>query len=128
MPDQPKILIVDDEPDNILHLSDMLSNQGYSTVTASSGAEALRQVEQEHPDLVLLDVRLPDISGYQVCWRIREQPTTKLLPVVMLTSLNPDRERINGLEVGADDFLTKPINQAELLTRVRSILRTKSTS
>jgi class 3 adenylate cyclase len=82
-------------------------------------------VEAEKPDLVLLDVVMPEMSGYEVCRRIRENPATRMLPVVMVTALDPSEERIKGIEAGADDFLTKPINQAELLARVRSLLRVK---
>jgi class 3 adenylate cyclase len=120
-----KILVVDDAPKNVKLLADLLSVKGYSIGTASSGAEALAQVEAERPDLVLLDVVMPEMSGYEVCRKIRENPATGILPVVMVTALDPTEERIKGLEAGADDFLTKPINQAELLARVRSLLRIK---
>ncbi|MGH7771709.1 MAG: adenylate/guanylate cyclase domain-containing protein, partial [Candidatus Binatia bacterium] len=93
--------------------------------TAASGREALAQVETTRPDLVLLDVVMPEMSGYEVCRKIRENPATGILPIVMVTALDPSEERIKGLEAGADDFLTKPINQAELLARVRSLLRIK---
>ncbi len=87
--------------------------------------EALQQVAAENPDLVLLDVVMPDMSGYEVCRKIRANAGTAILPVVMVTALDPTEERIKGLDAGADDFLTKPINQAELLARVRSLLRIK---
>jgi len=120
-----KILVVDDTPKNVKLLADLLSAKGYAVVTAMSGREALAQVEAEQPDLVLLDVVMPEMSGYEVCRKIREDPATEILPVVMVTALDPSEERIKGLEAGADDFLTKPINQAELLARVRSLLRIK---
>ena len=120
-----KILVVDDTPKNVKLLADLLTVKGYSVVTAASGAEALRQVEAEQPDLVLLDVVMPEMSGYEVCRKIRENPATEILPVVMVTALDPSEERIKGLDAGADDFLTKPINQPELLARVRSLLRIK---
>ena len=120
-----KILVVDDTPKNVKLLADVLTVKGYSVVTAASGAEALRQVEAEKPDLVLLDVVMPEMSGYEVCRKIRENPATQMLSVVMVTALDPSEERIKGLEAGADDFLTKPINQAELLARIRSLLRIK---
>jgi len=120
-----KILVVDDTPRNVKFLVDLLGIKGYSVVTASSGAEALKQVAAEQPDLVLLDVVMPDISGYEVCRQIRSNQATAILPVVMVTALDPSEERIKGLDAGADDFLTKPINQAELLARVRSLLRIK---
>ena len=94
-------------------------------LTAVSGHEALRQVETESPDLVLLDVVMPEMSGYDVCRQIRENPATQILPVVMVTALEPAKERVRGPRPGADDFLTTPINQAELLARVRSLIRIK---
>jgi adenylate cyclase len=123
--DPARILVVDDTPENVLLLSAVLEKKGYQVATASSGAEALELIATERPDLVLLDVVMPQMSGYEVCRKIRENPATGVLPVVMVTALDPGQERINGLDAGADDFLTKPINQAELLARVRSLLRIK---
>jgi len=120
-----KILVVDDTPKNVKLLADLLTVKGYAVATAASGREALAQVETERPDLVLLDVVMPEMSGYEVCRKIRENPATGILPVVMVTALDPAQERIKGLEAGADDFLTKPINQGELLARVKSLLRIK---
>jgi adenylate cyclase len=120
-----KILVVDDTPKNVKLLADVLSVKGYSVVTAASGREALARMESDEPDLVLLDVVMPEMSGYEVCRNIRGNPATAMLPVVMVTALDPGEERIKGIEAGADDFLTKPINQAELLARVRSLLRIK---
>jgi Nif-specific regulatory protein len=121
-----KILVIDDTPLNIKLLANILSAKGYLILTASSGEEGLAVVEREDPDLVLLDVVMPGMTGYDVCRKIRERPQTAVLPVVLITALNPEQERINGLEAGADDFLGKPINQAELLARVRSLLRVKT--
>ncbi len=120
-----KILVVDDTLKNVKLLADLLAVKGYSVVTAESGREALAQLEAERPDLVLLDVVMPEMSGYEVCRKIRENAATRILPVVMVTALDPAEERIKGIEAGADDFLAKPINQAELLARVRSLLRIK---
>jgi class 3 adenylate cyclase len=122
---KPKLLVVDDTPMNVKLLADLLSAKGYAVVTAASGAEALTRVAEEHPDLVLLDVMMPGMSGYDVCRRLRESPATEMLPVVMVTALDPAQERAKGLDAGADDFLSKPINQLELLARVRSLLRVK---
>jgi adenylate cyclase len=125
MTDAAKILVVDDTANNVKLLKDLLTMKGYVVVTASSGPEGLEQIDKERPDLVLLDVMMPGMNGYDVCRRIRANPATGILPVVMVTALDPGPERIKGLEAGADDFLTKPINQPELLARVRSLLRIK---
>jgi sigma-B regulation protein RsbU (phosphoserine phosphatase) len=120
------ILVVDDTPHNVTLLTDLLGVKGYAVRSAANGEEALACIATDCPDLVLLDVVMPGLSGYDVCRAIRADPTTGILPVVMVTALDPTTERIKGLEAGADDFLTKPINQAELLARVRSLLRIKS--
>jgi adenylate cyclase len=120
-----RILVVDDTPANVKLLSDLLTYKGYEVVTAASGAEALEKVETRQPDLVLLDILMPGMNGYEVCRTIRKNPATEILPVVMVTSLDPAEERINGLQAGADDFLSKPVDEQELLVRVRSLLRIK---
>ncbi len=126
MNEAAKILVVDDTPHNVKLLVDLLGAKGYKVRSATSGPEALQSIEQETPDLVLLDIVMPEMTGYEVCKRVRENPKTAALPVVLVTSLDAREEKVRGLEAGADDFLTKPINQAELLARVRTLLRMKS--
>ena len=123
---QPKILVVDDQPQNVKLLKQLLTLSGYEVSTASSGPEAVVRLAADPPDLVLLDVVMPGMSGYEVCQAIRVNPKTALLPVVMVTALDPAEERVRGIEAGADDFLPKPINQAELLARVKSLLRIRA--
>ncbi len=120
-----KILVVDDVPMNVKLLADVLGAKGFATVTASSGAEALSKLESEKPDLMLLDVMMPGMSGYEVCQAIRANPAHSMLPIVLVTALDPAQERAKGLEAGADDFLSKPVNQPELMARVKSLLRIK---
>jgi len=126
MKDPACILVVDDTPSNVKLLFDVLTARGYAVRTATTGTEALEAIERECPDLVLLDVMMPGMSGYDVCRKIRSNPATVMLPVVMVTALDPGQERVKGIEAGADDFLSKPINQPEILARVRSLLRIKS--
>jgi adenylate cyclase len=121
-----RVLVVDDTPVNLKLLADLLTAKGYTVLTAASGAEALTRIQAEAPDLVLLDVMMPGMSGYEVCRKIRDDAATAMLPVVMVTALDPAQERVKGIEAGADDFLSKPIHQAELLARVRSLLRVKT--
>jgi class 3 adenylate cyclase len=121
-----RVLVVDDTPLNVKLLADLLGSRGYAVSTAASGGEALAKVAAEAPDLVLLDIMMPGMSGYEVCRRLRAEAATALLPVVLVTSLDPQEERLRGIEAGADDFLSKPINQPELFARVKSLLRIKS--
>ena len=121
-----RILVVDDTPANVKLLVDLLAAKGYRPVAAASGEEALARIAEQVPDLVLLDIMMPGLSGYDVCRRIRDDPATALLPVVLCTSLDPKQERIHGIEAGADDFIPKPINQQELFARVKSLLRIKA--
>ena len=119
------ILVVDDVAKNVKLLADVLAALGYRISTAASGEEALASIKAEAPDLVLLDVMMPGLSGYDVCRAIRAEPALAMLPLVLVTALDPAQERAKGLEAGADDFLSKPVQQAELLARVRSLLRIK---
>ena len=119
------ILVVDDVEKNVKLLADVLAVKGFRVSTAYSGEQALQRVAEDAPDLVLLDVMMPGMSGYDVCRALRADPVHAVLPVVLVTALDPSQERVKGLEAGADDFLTKPVNQAELMARVRSLLRIK---
>jgi DNA-binding response OmpR family regulator len=114
------VLVVEDEASIASFVSAYLKNAGYAVRTAATGGEALRQVAAERPDMILLDLMLPDIDGIEVCKRIRQDSD---LPILMLTARDEDVDKIIGLEVGADDYLTKPFNPRELVARVRSILR-----
>ena len=120
------ILVVDDVEKNVRLLADLLTFRGYRVDSAASGEQALARIAAEPPDLVLLDVMMPGLSGYDVCRSLRADARHALLPVVLVTALDPAAERVKGLEAGADDFISKPINQAELMARVRSLLRIKS--
>lgn len=120
-----KILIVDDMPENIELVEDYLSVEPYAVITARSGREALLKVKEEKPDLVLLDVMIPDMTGFEICKTIKDDPETQFTQILMLTALAGLEDRIKGIEAGADDFLIKPIKRLEFKTRVRSLLRVK---
>jgi len=120
------ILIVDDTVANLDLLKAVLESHSYEVKTASSGPQALASIKESIPDLVVLDVMMPEMSGYEVCQAIRQDPLTKSLPVLMLSALDPALEKVKGLEAGADDFLGKPLNQAELFARIDSLLRIAS--
>lgn len=121
-----KILVVDDNHSNVKLLTDILTYHGYSVASEATGEAALSHVENNALDLILLDVVMPPgIDGFAVCRELRKNPRHAMLPIVLVTALDPNEERVRGLEAGADDFLSKPINAPELLARVRSLLRLK---
>ena len=119
-----RILVVDDFPENVRLLEAVLVAHGYQTVSATDGQAALELAESARPDLVLLDVMMPQPDGYAVCRRLRERERTAVLPVIMLTA-SDGPEKTKAIEAGADDFIPKPFDRAELLTRIRSLLRIK---
>ncbi|MGH7360296.1 MAG: response regulator, partial [Candidatus Methylomirabilales bacterium] len=119
------ILVVDDERLNLRMLEDLLRSEGYGVRTAENGEQALELVREAPPDLILLDVMMPKLDGYEVCRRLKGDKDTVFIPIVMVTALTRLEEKIKGIEAGADDFLTKPFNSVELTTRVRSLLKVK---
>ena len=127
-PDNPclgRVLVVDDIAANVRLLAGILKVADYDVLTAESGADALQKVEEFAPDVVLLDVMMPEMDGFEVCRRLRENPRTVSLPVVMVTALHETEDRVRALEAGADDFLTKPVNEIEVVARVKSLVRVK---
>jgi adenylate cyclase len=121
-----RILVVDDQRANVEMMAGVLKARGYEVLTALDGESALERVRAGRPDIVVSDILMPGMDGYEMCRRLRADADTALLPVVLVTSLDAQKERIKGLEVGADDFLSKPVNWEELFARVRSLLRVKS--
>ena len=120
-----KILIVDDNEANVRLLDVHLRSEGYVTEKAFDGQQALEKIRQTNPDLVLLDVMMPKLDGYEVCQRIRADDATNVIPVIMITALTSVDDRVRGLECGADDFISKPFDRTELMARVRNLLRVK---
>src|SRR5260370_375527 len=118
-----RVLVVEDEPDIRELVIHDLKREGYQVSAAASGEEALRQVLSAPPDLVLLDLMMPAMDGLEVCRRLRQDPSTATLPIVMLTAKGDEVDRVLGLEIGADDYVVKPFSPKELLARVRAVLR-----
>lgn len=117
------ILVVDDEQDIVELISYNLEREGYQVQKAFDGNKALQQIQNQRPDLVILDLMLPGMSGMDICRLVRKKPETEALPIIMLTAKSESIDKIMGLETGADDYLTKPFNIRELLARVRAVLR-----
>lgn len=124
---QTKILVVDDEPKNRKLLEALLTPRSYHVLMAENGREALEQVQTQQPDLILLDVMMPIMDGFEVCQILKDNAETRLIPVVIMTALGDVEHRIRGIQAGADDFLTKPVNRDELMARIHTSLRLKQT-
>ena len=122
----PRIMIVDDEPINLKIFSAMISSVGYLTAAVFSGLDCLRRAEEEQPDVILLDVMMPVMNGFEVVERLKNSEKTRHIPVVMITALSEVKDRVRALDAGADDFLTKPVDKVELLARVKASLKVKS--
>jgi class 3 adenylate cyclase len=120
-----RILVVDDQRANAEMIAGVLQARGYEVFTALNGESALELVAANEPDLLVSDILMPGMSGYELCRRLRADPATTLLPVILVTSLDPQSERVTGIKAGADDFLSKPVNWEELFARVKSLLRVK---
>ena len=124
-PSKSTILVVDDNPQNLELLQAYLEDLGCTAIAAVDGPEALEAVAKQNPDLILLDIMMPRMSGFEVCRRLKADPETADIPVVMVTALNELGDIERAVAAGTDDFLSKPINKLELLTRVRSLLRVR---
>jgi two-component system phosphate regulon response regulator PhoB len=122
----PKVLIVEDEDSLVTLLSYNLQAEGYAVVHTASGGDAMMVVNEERPDIVILDWMLPGLSGIEICRQIRARPETKSLPVIMLTARGEEGDRIRGLQTGADDYVVKPFSVSELVARVKALLRRSS--
>ena len=123
---KPKILLVDDEPDALDLIQYNLKAAGYDVVTADDGEEALKKARTTQPALVILDVMLPEVDGLEVCKALRREPATATVPIIMLTAKAAEIDRVLGLELGADDYVTKPFSPRELVLRVKSLLRRRT--
>src|SRR5262245_9434117 len=120
-----RVLVVDDIPANVKLLEARLSAEYFDVLTAASGDEALAICERAECDIMLLDVMMPEMDGFEVCRRLKSNPATHHIPVVMVTALDQPSDKLRGLEAGADDFLTKPVSDVALIARVRSLSRLK---
>src|SRR2546425_5505360 len=121
----PRILVVDDTPANVHILQARLSANGYDMVTATDGEAALAAVRESEPDLILLDVMMPKMDGFEVCRRLRADASLPFIPIIMVTARADPKDVVEGLEAGGDEYLTKPVDQTALVARVKSMLRIK---
>lgn len=118
-----KVLIVDDEPDAVIATKRALEADGYNVIEANNGVMAFDVLKSDIPDVILLDVMMPDMDGFEVCWRLKEEPLYENIPVIMLTAKGEINDKIEGLDIGADDYMTKPFNLKELKARIKTVLR-----
>ncbi|HWE61248.1 MAG TPA: response regulator [Chloroflexota bacterium] len=124
MSDKPfRILVVDDEPDLLVLLEEHLTQEGYQVITASTGMQAITKAREEQPDIILLDVMMPGVSGFDVCNILQDFPETATIPVIFLTAVAETKRKVMGLNLGADDYITKPFDLHELAARVQAALR-----
>ncbi len=127
--DKKKILVIEDDPSALRFIEYTLEQEGYQVLTATDGLAGIRKAQNEEPDLIVLDIMLPGIDGFEICHRLRAEPQTAQLPILMLSAKAQEIDRATGLKVGADDYLTKPADPSEIISRVRTLLaQTKHTS
>lgn len=117
-----KILVIEDDASTMRLVGYILEQEGYEVITATDGLEGLRKAQDEHPDLVLLDIMLPGLDGYEVCYQLRQKPETTVLPILMLSAKGRQHDKDIGLKVGADDYLVKPADGSEIVARVKTLL------
>lgn len=125
MPSEGRVLVIDDQPVNIKIIAKRLAVSGYEVLTATNGMDGIRLARESGPDVILLDIMMPEMDGYEVIKRLKQEPETSGIPIALLTSLDSTEDKVKGLDAGADDFLTKPVNQIELIARIRSLTKLK---
>ena len=123
-----RILVVDDEVESVKLIGLMLQRRGYEIIAARSGAQALEKAQADKPDLIILDVMMPDMDGYEVCRRLRADPATASMPIIMFTAKTMVDDKVAGFQAGADDYLTKPVHPEELASRIEAVLLRTSQS
>lgn len=117
-----RILVIEDDPNALRLVEYTLGQEGYQVITAADGLEGLKKAREEHPDLIILDIMLPGLDGYEVCQRLRQEPKTIKLPILMLSAKAREIDKATGLKVGADDYLTKPADPAMIVAKVKTLL------
>ena len=117
-----RILVIEDDPNALRLVEYTLGQEGYQVITAANGLEGLKKAREEHPDLIILDIMLPGLDGYEVCQQLRQEPKTIKLPILMLSAKAREIDKATGLKVGADDYLTKPADPAMIVAKVKTLL------